>query len=208
MNEYRTYHKYGECKVGTENKYYEVEAIELEDGQATWAFRWARIGYECSKPKEGVASSFGQAEAICYTQWQKKRGKYEEVTAMEALASAAQDPSERPNNGLPAVEVDIPRFHAGKSEKRCKQLCRKYLAKLNLVRASRWDMHEAGFEKQITAVLKSYCTEWARIIKTKAHGDLEDNANAHTAFRIFFKLMKQDAGCLVYGHFQGVGTSW
>jgi len=208
MNEYRTFHKYGECKKGTENKYYEVEAVELEDGRATWAFRWARIGYECSRPKEGTSHSFDYAKQICEEQWDKKSRKYTEVTAMEALASAAEEPSERPNKGLSTLELDIPRFHAGKSEKRCKQLCRKYLGKLNVVRASRWEMDSSAFEKQITTVFKSYCNEWSRIIGTKAHGDLEDNANAHAAFRIFFKLMQQDAGCSVYGHFQGVGNSW
>lgn len=206
MDNLRTYHNYGECKRGTENKYYEVEAVEQEDGSATWTFRWARIGYECSKPKEGTSYSFERAKQICQDQWKKKSRKYTEVTAMEALASAAQELHERPNRGLPKLDLDIPHFHAGKSEKRCKKFCAKYLDKLNIVRASRYDLEYDDYEKQITAVLKQYCAEWGRIITSKTHGALAENANAHTAFRIFFRLMKDDAGCSVYGYFQGVGT--
>jgi len=206
MSEGRTYHKYGECKKGTHNKYYEVEAVEQEDGTATWSFRWARIGQLCSKPKEGTTHSFGAAEQICRTQWARKKANYQEVTAMEALASAVQDLDERPNNGLPKVDLIVPCFHAGPSEKRLRQFCRKYLDKLNVIRASRNDLGFERYEKQIDTMLKQYCAEFKRIYTTRAHYAVEDNSHAHAAFRIFFEALCGETRCSVYGYFDGVGV--
>jgi hypothetical protein len=205
MSEGRTFHKYGECKQGIHNKYYEVEAIELEDGRATWAFRWARIGQICGKPKEGTVSSFQRAKQICKAQW-KKKAKYKEVTAMEALASAAQEVEERPNNGLPPIDPSIPCFHAGKSEDRMKEFCRKYVAKLNVIRASRNSLGYDAMEKQVETLLKQYCAEFGRIKGTKAHGTAAKDPASVTAFSVFFRLLKDNAGCSVYGFFPHVGV--
>jgi predicted DNA-binding WGR domain protein len=199
--------RYGEKKAGVNNKFYEVEAIETEEGRAEWIFRWGRIG---GKPQEkrGRSGSFRIAKNKCIEQFKakEKRG-YSEVNAMEALASAVEDLHERKTNGMATVEIAIPRFHAGSSEKRCTDFCQKWLDKLNLVRASRWDLGSTAYRRQIEGTLKGYCKEWMRIHSSKAHGHLEDNAAAHTAFRIFFKAMRDDAGIHVYGYFEGVGTS-
>lgn len=204
MTELRTYYKYGECKQGTHNKYYEIEAIELEDGTATWAFRWARIGGICGKPKEGKSSTFEQAESICYTQWTKKSKKYTEVNAMQALASAAQELHERPINGLPRIELDVPSFHAGKSEDRLTKFCVKYQDKLNVIRASKNDMGETEYGKQIETMLKQYCAEFQRIKETAGHGQNCDG-HADTAFRTFLNALIENAGIGVYFYHDSVG---
>lgn len=202
MDQLQRFTRYGEKKRGSENKYYEVEANELEDGRGQWTFRWARIGYICKKPKTGTAYSFEAAKSICEAQFEKKG--YQEVNAMEALASAVEDLDERKTNGLSNVEVAIPCFHAGKSEERCRRFCQKWLDKLNLVRRSRWDLNARAYEKQIEAVLNGYCAEWKRICGTKSHRALSDNASACTAFRIFFGGLMRNAGISVYGYFEGV----
>jgi predicted DNA-binding WGR domain protein len=206
--ELRSYTRYGEKKAGTNNKFYEVTADEQEEGgRATWEFRWGRIG-TTGQCKNGTTYSFEEAKRLCKMQFGKKEQRgYREVTAMEALASAAEAPEERPNNGLSKVEIDIPCFHAGKSEKRCQQFCRKYIDKLNVIRASKWALGDA-YSTQIETLLKQYCAEFKRMQGTKVHGHLAENVHAHTAFRIFFGLLKDNAGCGVYGFFEGVGTAY
>ena len=189
----RTFSRYGEKRAGTQNKYYEVEAIELENGRATWCFRWARIGYECNKPKEGETWSFEEAKRICEAQFTKKEqtSGYREVSAMEALASASQEVSERKNNGYEPVALEIPCFQAGTSEARCRKLCEKWLAKLNLVRGSAHDLgNEYG--KQVAGVWKGFANEWDRIRNTKAHGLLRNNSEAQLAFQTFFMRLRDN----------------
>ena len=123
---------------------------------------------------------------------------------MEALAAAFTKVEERKNNGLEPVEIDIPCFHAGKSEKRCREFAQKFLSKLNLIRGSRWDL-DKEYNKQIRDMLASYCKEWQRICRTKAHGHLADNSNAQTAFKIFFNALKDDTKTYVYGRYAGIG---
>lgn len=203
MGEFRSYHKYGECKTGTNNKYYEVEAKELENGTATWRFAWARIGYECSKPKEGTAYSFERAKQICQDQW-KRKAKYKEVNAMQALASAAEELHERPVNGHERVDLTVPCFHAGKSEERMKQFCLKYQDKLNVIRTSRWSMGADQYSDQIETMLKAYCSEYQRTKKTATHGP-NLGVHAETAFRIFLDALMADAKCGVYFYHDAVG---
>lgn len=186
----RTFSRYGEKRAGTNNKFYEVEAIEDEDGNgASWTFRWGRIG-TTGQCKEGTTYSFEGAKSHCISQFQKKEARgYREVTAMEALASASQDVSERKNNGFEPVVLEIPNFHAGTSEARCRKLCEKWLAKLNLVRGSRHDLgNEYG--KQATAVAKGFANEWDRILGTKAHEGLNHNSRAEEAFQSFWLALK------------------
>lgn len=206
----RTYQRYAEKKVGSNNKFYAVEVEELEDDRAKWIFRWGRIGTDGGKPKEGISYSFEGAKSICDAQFAKKKRQsgYVEVNAMQALASAVEELHERQANGLPPVEMEFSNFFAGKSEGRCHQLCQKWLDKLNIVRGSKHDLGFNAYEKQIEAVLKGFCKAWARIRKTKAHRHLEDNAHAHTAFRLTFKAFKDASGIPIYGYYQGVGTSW
>lgn len=203
-----TYQRYAEKKAGTHNKFYAVEAEELESGRANWTFRWGRIGSE-GQTKEGESYSYEGAVSICDAQFVKKCSRgYTEVNAMQALASAVEEIHERKTNGLSKVEIVFPNFFAGKSEGRCHQFCQKWVGKLNVVRGSKFDLGDTAYQKQIKDVLKGFCKEWGRIVKTQAHGHLEDNANAWTAFRIVFAALKDDAGTRVCGHFEGVGTSY
>ena len=200
MNEERRFTAYAEFKAGTNNKFYEVEAIELEDGRAKWIFRWGRIG-TAGQSKEGTTYSFGVAKRMCDEQFEKKQKKgYREVSPLEALASAGEEITEWKNNGLSPVEVDIPKFHAGPSEKRCQAFCAKYLEKLNVIRASRWDLSIDTYEKQIKALLKQYCAEYKRIKGSKTHGH-NLVSFADTAMSIFFRGLKDNAACTVWGYF-------
>jgi predicted DNA-binding WGR domain protein len=209
VTDHRRFSRYAEKKAGTQNKFYEVRVEEIEEnGRARLLFVYGRIGTEGRVIDKGLCSNYDYAVRLANEQFRKKTAKgYREVTAMEALASAVETLEERKTNGLPAVELDIPRFHAGTSEKRCQQMCEKWLDKLNIVRRSRWDLGEA-YEKQIEGVLKGFCKEWVRVTQTKAHGHLSDNATAHSAFKIFFNALKDNASCFVYGYFPGVGSSY
>lgn len=207
-DELRRFTRYGEKKAGTNNKFYEVEALETEDGRGQWIFRWGRIG-TTGQSKEGTTYSFEAAKRKCEDQFEAKEGRgYRQVTAMEALASACQEVTERKTNGHEAVDLDVPRFHAGKSEKRCVEFCRKWNEKLNVVRKSRWDLGEKQYRDQMVAILEGYCKEWRRICSTKAHGHLADSASAQTGFRIFFNSLRDNTKLAVCGHFEGVGTVW
>ena len=198
--------RFAQNRAGTNNKFYEVEARELEDGKGQWIFRWGRIG-TTGQSKTGQCHSYNGAVFICNEQFEKKESRgYEEANAMEALAAAVQDVEERKNNGHPPVEIEVPCFHAGKSEERCKAFAEKYLAKLNLIRGSRWDLGDTKYRNQIEAMLKGYCAEYARMLKTNAHGHLARNSNADTAFRIFFGDLVDNAKISVYGYFEGVGV--
>jgi len=202
MNDLRRFTWRGEKKKGTQNRFYDVEARELENGRGRWTFRWGRIGTN-GRSDTGTLYSYAAAKERCEIQIRKKRD-YEEVNAMEALASAVQDVSERPANGFEAVEIEIPCFHAGKSEKRCREFCEKYLAKLNVVRRSRWDLSEEEYEGQMERILKSYRSEWYRMTQTKAHGHLQEETGAQTAARIFFNALARDTKCSVYVSFMDV----
>jgi len=202
MSENQRFTCYGEKKCGTQNKFYEVEALETDDGRAQWIFRWGRIG-TTGQSKEGTSYSFDAAKQVCLAQWKKK--DYTEVTAMQALASAVETLEERKTNGLSKVEIDVPNFHAGPSEKRCQQLCEKYLAKLNLIRGSRWDLATPAYSNQVKVLLKQYCSEYKRIKGSKTHGSNLD-VFADTAARIFFGSLKDDAGVSIYDHFDLVGS--
>lgn len=207
-NELRRFTRYGEKKAGTNNKFYEVEANEREDGTAEWIFRWGRIGTE-GQSKEGRIYSFERAKELCEAQFKAKAERgYRQVTAMEALASACQDVAERKTNGHAPVDLPIPKFWAGASEKRCEEFCRKWNEKLNVVRKSRWDLGATAYRNQMISVLEGYCKEWKRILSTKAHGHLADNAQAHSAFRMFFNSLKDNTKEVVCGHFDGVGVVW
>ena len=204
MSDLRRFTWRGEKKKGMQNRFYDVEARELEDRRGEWIFRWGRIGTNGQFVSESTYS-FKSAKDRCNMQIRKK-GDYTEVNAMEALASAVQDLDERPSNGFEAVEIEVPCFHAGRSEKRCQDFCAKYLAKLNVVRRSRWDLLAKEYEQQMEQILKSYCSEWSRITRTNAHGHLEDNAASLAAFRIFFGDLRDNTKCTVHGYFKGVGT--
>ena len=201
--------RYAEKNAGASNKFYEVKVEELDNGQSKLYFTYGRIGTEGRTLDQGAFGSYEYAVQVGDEQFEKKLAKgYKEVTAMQAIASAVETLEERKTNGLEPVEIDVPRFHAGTSEARCKKFCEKWLAKLNLVRASRWDLGDSAYSKQITSVLKGYCKEWTRITNTKAHGHLAENVHAQTAFRIFFGSLKDNTKTYVYGYFQGVGNSY
>ena len=191
---------YAEKKAGTNNKFYEVEAISTETG-AKSIFRWGRIGTK-GQSKEHFHYSFEAAKRNCEEQIQakKKRG-YREVSALEALASCGEELDERETNGVPPVEIDIPCFHAGKSEKRCQQVCQQTLDKLNLIRASRFDLEYEEYEKQMETLFKSYIKTFKRIKESKTHGPNWTSFSGNAA-RIFFSQLEDHARCHIYvGHF-------
>lgn len=200
MSDLQRFTRYGECKKGVHHKYYEVEAEELEDGgSARWTFRWARIGRECKKPKTGVVYSFDRAKQICEEQFAHKEAKsgYKEVTPLEALASCVQDVTDREDvNGLPKIELDIPNFHAGSSEKRMQEFCKSYNVRLNVIRASYHDLARDKYRKQIEDLLDSFQKQYKRMKRTKAHGrNLGDEA--FEAKIAFFNALRGNAGCRV-----------
>ena len=206
MSDQRRFHLYGEKKAGVHNKYYEVEAIELEDGSATWEFRWARIGSICGRPKSGASYSFATARNICQAQFDKKCAKgYQEVSALVALASAAEEPSERANRGLENVTLDVLNFQAGPSEARLRKFCTKYNEKLNVIRASFNVLGYDAYRKQIETMLKQYCAEFERIQSSKTHGPWLVSF-AVTAGKEFFNRLRENAGCTVWEYFGGVGS--
>lgn len=204
MGDSRRYHRYAEKKAGTQNKFYEVEAIEHEDDdEATYVFRWGRIGQKGQSNSE-VVGSFEIARAICNEKFDEKLDKgYHEVNAMEALASAIEDPRERKQTrGLPPVDAEIPQFKAGKSEERLQKFARKYLDKLNVIRGSRLDLGYEEYTKQIESLLLGYRSEFDRIRDTKTHGHLVANEDAWRAARGFFYELKNRAEVTVHVHFE------
>jgi predicted DNA-binding WGR domain protein len=204
MTEQRRYTAYAENKKGTNNKFYEVEALEGEDN-ATWIFRWGRIGTR-GQEKQGTSYNFYEAKRACEDQMAKKQKRgYREVSPLEALASAGEEISERKVQGLEAITLVIPRFHAGSSEARLTKFCRKYNDKLNVIRASKRVLSFDAYRKQIEAMLKQYCAEFKRIKGSKTHAHNCD-VHAETSFRIFFSLLKDEARCPVYGYFEGAGV--
>jgi predicted DNA-binding WGR domain protein len=170
MSEDQRYTRYAEKKAGTNNKFYEVEAIE-EDGSVRYFFRWGRIGSK-GQEKEHRASNFAYAKSVCDEQFARKLGTkgYREVTAMEALASAIEEVDERKTNGLSPVEIVLPCWGAGESEARLDKFARKWLNKFNLVRASYHDLSNTETNRQFRSVLDGYQSEWKRICLSKAHG--------------------------------------
>lgn len=177
----RTYSRYAEMREGLYNKFYEVEATEQPDGRATFQFRWGRIG-TTGQTKPGLSYSFEAAVDLCKEQFKAKLAKgYREVTAMEAIAAAAQDISDRPVNGLPPVDVAIPCFFAGPSEERCRAFARKYLDKLNLIRKSKRDLGGRYYD-QIGEIMRSFRAEWQRMRESTTHAP-NLGTNAEEAFR-------------------------
>ena len=202
MTDEQRYSRYAEMKRGTHNKFYEVKVEETESGSYRLTFTYGRIGTEGRALDQGLHTSYSYAKQRADEQFDKKLDKdYVEVTAMQALASAVETLEERQTNGLSAVEIVIPRFHAGKSEKRCVTFAQKWIDKLNLVRASRWEFDSDAYRRQADGVLKGYCKEWKRICGTQAHGALADNSAAQTAFRMIFASLKDDAGITLYGYY-------
>ena len=78
MTDNQRYTRYAEKKAGTNNKFYEVEAIQ-EDDRVRYFFRWGRIGTK-GQEKEHRATSFAYAKSVCDEQFNRKLNKgYREV---------------------------------------------------------------------------------------------------------------------------------
>jgi len=199
MPDAQRYTRYAEKKAGTNNKFYEVEAIE-EDGEIRYVFRWGRIGTK-GQEKEHRAASFDYAKSVCDEQFVAKLRKgYREVTAMEALASAVEDVNERKTSGLPPIALEIPFFNAGKSEERCVQFARKWLDKLNLIRASYHDLDSQTYRAQLKALFEGYSKEWRRIATSRTH-TLNICEESKEAAQAFFLLLRRNTGMAVIAFF-------
>lgn len=185
--ENRTYNRYAEFKAGLNNKFYEVEVQEQDENHARWTHRWGRIG-TTGQTKSGMSLSFESAKRHCDEQFEKKLAKgYREVTAMQILASAAQDVSDRPVRGLQPIDIVIPDFGAGPSEKRCREFARKFIDKMNLIRKSKDDLGSA-YHDQMADLVDSCVKEWERIRESKTHG-LNIGSKAHEGYRVVLEAL-------------------
>lgn len=189
--------RYAEKKAGTHNKFYEVEALREEDAtHCQIIFRWGRIG-TTGQTKVQTCLAWSTAVSTCNEQFEKKlkRG-YKEVCAMQALASAIQDPTERKSEGgLDPVQIPTPRFGVtGSTKTRLERYCQKYLDKLNVIRDSRRTLGFRAYETQFLDLLDSYDREWVRISETKAHGSQVRNERAREGYRAFRHDLRANAG--------------
>jgi len=196
----REYSQYLEFKKGTSNKFYEVRVKELETGRAEVWVRYGRIGTTGQRKLHGKRHNFDFALLIAKEQENKKRKKgYKKVSALEALASAIEEPEERRNKGLPPVELAIPVWNTGrdKTDERLTASAEKHLNKLNLVRASRWDLGLTPFKTQVEKVLEQYAGDFFRIKAAKVHAYYIDASTEQRA-REFFENLKENTGSNIH----------
>jgi predicted DNA-binding WGR domain protein len=187
----RRYSRHAEFKAGLNNKFYDVEVEEQEDGSAKWLHRWGRIGSN-GQTKEGVSYSFEAAKRSCDEQFRTKLDKgYVEITAMQVIASAAQSIEERPVNGLPPVDLPIPIFGAGPSEERCREFARKYFDKLNVVRKSKFDLGGDLYVTQTVSLIQSASEEWDRMRASKTHASNLHGDQAKNGFSAVITTLRE-----------------
>ena len=185
--------RYAEKKKGTCNKFYEVRVEEEEaGGEAKVTFVYGRIGTAGREIVDGFAYCFDHGQVQANEQFEKKLAKgYVEATAMQAIASAVETLEERKTNGYEPVELEIPHFNSASRERWIK-LCKKWNAKLNLVRGSATDLGGCEYREQIRGVVNGYSREWSRIKTSKAHGHLYGNRAAELAYQTFVLLLRDN----------------
>jgi predicted DNA-binding WGR domain protein len=182
----KTFSLYLECKNGLHNKFYEVSARETADGLGEWSFRWGRIG-SAGQSKSGSNSSFDAAVRTCQEQARIKRSNgYSEVTPLEALASSAETPEERPNRGLPAISVVVPQWNSGspKLDAKLTKIAETAISKINIIRASQSALSYREFENQLNRVLEQL---------EKAYEKLERIDHVERTFYNFFNDLRISA---------------
>lgn len=189
------YTRYAEKKAGKHNKFYEVIVDPCEDGKFDVLFRWGRIGTSGTTKRECRTGDYSWAKTQCDNQFLTKLSKgYREVTAMEALASAIQDPTERRTaGGLPPVEILIPQ-----APERLQRYFKKYLDKLNVLRDSRGTLDYDEYRDQFFDLIDQYNSEWNRICKTKAHGHLRSSERFCGMVNDFYRELSNAKGVEIY----------
>jgi len=185
-NELRTHRRYAEFRKGTSDKFYEVQVEELEvKGRATLTIRYGRIG-QTGQSKVTSLHSFGAASNAADNKFAEKlaKGYVESKSPLHALAAAFETPEDRPNCGLPPAAIQTPAAWGLGPEIDAKltAFVDKYVGKLNLIRASKHDLHRKTYTLQIDNLLDQYMREWARLTGSRRFAGLDlAPANAHAA---------------------------
>jgi len=189
MNATETLHLYAEFKKGTSNKFYEV----LVEGKLL-TFKWGRIG-TTGQSKSEECFSFERACRTGREQFATKTAKgYVECSSRSpllALVSALEEPEERKVNGLPPVALAVPldwQMYSPAGNARMREFAEKYVAKMNLIRASVRDLKPKQAVDQANAVLRSYVGEWQRIGETKQFAEATDTAVREVVGDFFDRL--------------------
>lgn len=196
-NELRTYRRYAEFRKGTSNKFYEVEVEELgPDGPAKITFRYGRIG-QAGRTKEDTFRHFGTASIVADNRFAEKLAKgYVEIkSALHALAAACETPEDRPNRGLPPAVIEAPSAWGlgRKRDERLTAFVRKYVNKLNLIRASHNELEPKVYAKQVSNLLQQYAREWCRIAGSKQFAGLE-LAPVHARIDEIYQALRAESG--------------
>jgi len=196
--ELQTYSRYSEFKRGTSNKFYQIEVQELEGGRASFLVRYGRIGATPREKCYGTHYNFRAACSKAETLFGKKLTKgYREATALEALASAIEEPNQRKNNGLAPVTLDLPLWDSGSPETnaRLDKLAQAAVDKLNLIRASYNGMSATIYRKQIKDVVRSLQAEFSRISNTRLHGPyIVNNHRIQAKTTSVLSFLRENAG--------------
>ena len=176
----REHHRLAEFVAGSSRKFYEVKAVETENG-ATVTLKWGRIGTS-GQSKVTETYSFGSARNMANEKFAKKLAKgYREVSPLELLARACEeDETEiQENAGLGLSEITVPTRWAmftAAGNRRLTKLAQKFADKLDRLRTSYSSMPFAAYCKQGNALLKQYVREWERIGNGKSYGEASDTA--------------------------------
>lgn len=199
-NELRTHRRYAEFRKGTSDKFYEVEVQELEPkGQAKVTFRYGRIG-QAGQSKEDTFIHFGAASLAADNKFAEKlaKGYVETKSALHALAAAFETPEDRPNRGLPPAEIETPAAWGLGQERdaRLTAFVRKYVDKLNLIRASRDDLTAKLYAKQVSNLLQQYAREWRRVADSQQFAGLE-LAPVRARVGVIYQALRAQSGTMI-----------
>ncbi|MCI0562787.1 MAG: WGR domain-containing protein [Nitrososphaera sp.] len=132
---------YFEYKMGTSNKFYKITVVETDNGSATLTTRYGRIG---TNGRVDTQTFHHYNLAVLHAEDlvdEKLRKGYKQVSALQALASACEEPHERNSNGLKPLEIAIPGWFVNvATAERLNAWAHKLLYKLNLIRASYYEL--------------------------------------------------------------------
>jgi len=200
----RKFSQYLEFKKGVSNKFYEVEVSEIEGGETSVKVRYGRIGAEGRSKTYSYYHSYSlamsQAEVLVDT---KIRKGYKKVSPLQALASACEEPDERKNRGISALESTLPDwrvpYNAGVTERRLDKWAREFLSKLNLIRASQYDLTYAQIQLQLDTLFKQKRAEINRISKSKTHSfAVSDDPRTMSAAHMFYEDLRSQTSPRIY----------
>lgn len=174
-NGLRVYRLYAECKTGTNFKFYECVARELEGGLGHFVANYGRIGTNGQTKDYGRSYSYEQAKSSAEQQFQTKLDKgYVKTAPLQALASTMQEPEDlmEMRNYTP-IELPIPAWNSGSYEldERLSDAAQKIIEKLNLVRSSRREYKRSGYtseekyQEALTGVLGQWITSCSRLVQ-------------------------------------------